>query len=344
MLGACSAQGVRKVTQDRFDYNAAIARSANEQMLLNLVRLRYSEVPVFLALNSVLTQYVWSGGAAVAGTSGEAMGFPAWTVGGSADFRYIERPTMTYTPLSGAEFAAQLIAPVNKDNVFSLVSSGWPPDQLLRMTLQRVNEVASRAPGIGASDGGEKGARFERMVDLVIALANHQAIEVQRNAGSAGQEASWLVFADGRDAATQTLVDEFKDLTGLERARSRFLITTRIVGRDPGEVTIRVRSVLEMMGFLSAGVDVPPDHIEQGRAPQAAPFTMQDGRGAPLHVQWHKNRPSDAFVAVPYAGLWFFVPNADHNSKQAFGLLTYLYQMQASQQQGTAPLITVPTG
>ncbi len=344
VMGGCAAQGARKVPQDRFDYNGAIARSANEQMLLNLVRLRYSEVPVFLALNSVLTQYVWSGGVGVAGTGGENLGFPAWTVGGSADVRYIERPTMTYTPLSGAEFAAQLIAPVNKDNVFSLISSGWPPDQLLRMTIQRINGVGSAAPGLPGGADGDRAERFARMVELIIALARHQAIEVQREDAMQAEAHSWLVFADGRDAETQGLIDEFKDLTGLERGRTRFRVTTKIVGRAPDEVTIRVRSVLEMMGYLSAGVDVPSEDLEEGRAPGVAQFAMVDGQGVPMRVRWRRDRPDDAFVAVTFLGHWFYLPNSDHESKRAFGLLTYLYQMQATQEQGTAPLVTVPTG
>src|SRR4029453_15279221 len=96
--GACRAIGARQVPMDRFDYNAAVATSANEQMLLNLVRLHYSEVPVFLALNSVLTQYVWTGEVGVSGAGGENTNFPSWTAGGSANLRYIERPTITYTP------------------------------------------------------------------------------------------------------------------------------------------------------------------------------------------------------------------------------------------------------
>jgi hypothetical protein len=38
------------VPPDRFDYNEALARSSKEQLLINLVRLRYDDVPVFLAV------------------------------------------------------------------------------------------------------------------------------------------------------------------------------------------------------------------------------------------------------------------------------------------------------
>lgn len=60
-LCACNSLGPRQLPLDRFDYNTAIANSASERMLLNLVRLRFAEAPTFLAVNSVITQYVWSG-------------------------------------------------------------------------------------------------------------------------------------------------------------------------------------------------------------------------------------------------------------------------------------------
>src|SRR5262245_59855483 len=140
-LAGCHSLGAPRIPADHFDYNQAIARSANEQMLLNVVRLRYSETPVFLALSSVLTQYVYSGQVGINGASGEAAGSPNWSVGGNASLLYIERPTITYTPLTGREFADQLIASVPSDLVFGLVESGWPPEQLLTMMLHRINDV-----------------------------------------------------------------------------------------------------------------------------------------------------------------------------------------------------------
>ena len=69
----------RNVPRDRFNYNQSIGRSANEQMLLNLVRLRHRDVPVFLAVNSVITQYVYAGNLAVAGAK---EGVPMYSTNG----------------------------------------------------------------------------------------------------------------------------------------------------------------------------------------------------------------------------------------------------------------------
>jgi len=82
-LWGCSSFGPSRLPPDLFDYNGAIAESSQEQMLMNLVRLRYQDVPVFLSVSSVLSQYVYSGNASVNGMTGRA--------GGGAYNRVIDR-------------------------------------------------------------------------------------------------------------------------------------------------------------------------------------------------------------------------------------------------------------
>jgi hypothetical protein len=111
LLAACSI-GPGRVPPDRFDYNEALARSSKEQLLINLVRLRYGDVPVFLAVDSVLTQYVYAGDVSLTGSVGRASGDSLSSVTGAAGAAYIERPTVTYSPVTGEKFAEQLLDPI----------------------------------------------------------------------------------------------------------------------------------------------------------------------------------------------------------------------------------------
>ena len=57
----CASVGPSTVTRDRFDYTGAISDSWKHQMLLNMVKIRYGDAPVFLDVSSVISQYQISG-------------------------------------------------------------------------------------------------------------------------------------------------------------------------------------------------------------------------------------------------------------------------------------------
>ncbi|MBW2174197.1 MAG: hypothetical protein JRF64_06060, partial [Deltaproteobacteria bacterium] len=48
LLVGCSGIGPGTVERDRFDYVNALSNSWKKQMLLNLVKIRYLDAPIFL--------------------------------------------------------------------------------------------------------------------------------------------------------------------------------------------------------------------------------------------------------------------------------------------------------
>ena len=50
LLTGCTSLGSRTIPRDSFNYNEAMAQSRNQQMLLNIVRLRYLDIPDFLTV------------------------------------------------------------------------------------------------------------------------------------------------------------------------------------------------------------------------------------------------------------------------------------------------------
>ena len=60
-LNGCASIGPGTMARDRFDYTTAISDSWKAQMLLNVVKLRYADAPVFLDVASVISQYGFSG-------------------------------------------------------------------------------------------------------------------------------------------------------------------------------------------------------------------------------------------------------------------------------------------
>ena len=338
LLTACSSLGTDRIVPDRFDYNQAIGQSANQQMLLNLVRLRYRDVPVFLSVSSVLSQYVYLGSANVSGADGIASGGVGVT--------YIDRPTISYSPLSGEDFAKQLLTPIPSASIFSLAQSGWPAAQLMMMSFERLNHLNNITFNPVLSDAQIiHMQKFELAIKLIVKLGKHNGFDSYRGDGKNAKSRN-LVFNETPDPETQELITQFKMVLQLDPDISVFRITDRQVNRKPDEITIKLRSLLTLMGFLSHGVEVPVEHMQDKFAEQNPAVTKiaSNDLFVPLNIHSSADKPDNAFVAIEYQDYWFYIDHTDHISKQAFGLLTYLYMLQAPQAPSSVPLITIPAG
>jgi len=114
LLSACATIGAGSVNRDRLDYAEALTSSWKEQMLLNIVKLRYADTPVFLEVSSVISSYQLQSQLSLLGTLSynltanlpDALGRGA-TLGATGS--YTDRPTITYTPLQGDKFTRSLL-------------------------------------------------------------------------------------------------------------------------------------------------------------------------------------------------------------------------------------------
>src|SRR4249919_3048277 len=108
----CHHLGPKTVAVDRFDYSAAIADSWKQQTLLNIVKLRYMDLPVFMDVASVVSGYSMQTGVSINGTlsTERALQGNYASLGGQA--LYTDRPTITYVPMTGEKFLRGLITPI----------------------------------------------------------------------------------------------------------------------------------------------------------------------------------------------------------------------------------------
>lgn len=144
--------GPTALQMSRASYNEAIQRTTNEQLLLNLVRLRYRDVPFVLEVGSVSAQFELRQDASAVGTLRENVG-PNKPNPHSLDVgmgvTFFDRPTVTFSPVQGQEFVQRLMTPLTLETIVLLQRSGWSIERVLRLTVQQINGVdnATRATG-----------------------------------------------------------------------------------------------------------------------------------------------------------------------------------------------------
>ena len=144
-VAACTSIGPGTVPRDRIDYASAIGNSWKEQTLLNIVKLRYADMPIFLEVAQVIAGYQLQ--SAISG-SFSAGNFTAGIVGpftaiGSANAAgtYTDRPTVVYQPLTGVDFLKRLMTPIPPSSVLFMLQSGYSAERILPIMLDSINGI-----------------------------------------------------------------------------------------------------------------------------------------------------------------------------------------------------------
>src|SRR5215475_14664946 len=149
MLSGCTHLGPKTVAVDRFDYGTAIADSWKQQTLLNIVKLRYMDLPVFMDVASVVSGYSLQTGLSVNGTLSSEAAIQGNFVSGGGQVVYTDRPTITYVPTTGDKFLRGLITPIDPKNIFFLLQSGYAADFILGLSVESLNGVRNRSTAGG---------------------------------------------------------------------------------------------------------------------------------------------------------------------------------------------------
>jgi hypothetical protein len=353
----CTAVGPRHVPQDRFKYNEALAESTRHQMLLNLVRIRYLEEPVFLSVSSILTQYVYNVGASAGGQFLlDEVTDNTSNVSAGANLGYEERPTITYIPIEGREFSVRMLSAIPSETMFAAAQQGWSVDSLMRIGINRIGAVENMGfeaiPAPGHIDLSkqlkrevDKLKKFQRVIQLLIVLADEEVFEM-RIVEEKGAKTAFLLFAKSVPEDIQSQVVEFKQVLGLSPKINMFRITDRVTDLKEDEISIQTRSLSAMMNFLAKGVQVPPEHLADGRViDYEIPTAERGGKDLiPFRMISSQTQPKSAFAAVRYQGYWFYIDNKDIESKRSLGLIIALFRVLAPSGGGAAPILTLPTG
>ena len=343
-MSGCASIGPPTVARDRFDYISAISDSWKAQMLLNVVKLRYADAPVFLDVVSVITQTGYQGTVGVSGSWLQNAIFPYTSSAGVvATGTYGERPTVTYSPLSGDKFARSLMTPIPPAAVLSFLQAGYPVDVVLRLTVNTINGIHSRY-GYGAR-AREADAEFFSLVEKLRNIQQSGQIGLRvKKTGT--QTATAIVFSKKPTPAIEADRDEVRKLLGLDPKTDEFDVVYGSVAANDKEIALLTRSVLEIITDLSSYIDVPAAKVEQKRTfPSPAPEIVNGVAVPPLmRILSSPHKPDDAFAAVPYGQDWYWIDDKDFASKRLFSFIMFLFTLTDTGEKQGAPVITVPAG
>jgi hypothetical protein len=175
-LLATGCLGPEAVKRTRIQYNEAYRSTNDEQLLLNIVRLRYADSPVFIDLPNITGQFEASArGSYSGGLDGQG---PGRTQLGIAELFLRDAPTLSYHPREGQEIGRALVSPLTAE-LLRAVSPGANTEQFLLMAVNEINDVPNAAlatsltPKVPAENG-----LFRYGVSMLVALQQRGALEL----------------------------------------------------------------------------------------------------------------------------------------------------------------------
>lgn len=338
----CSSLGPWSLTRDRFDYSTAILDSWKSQMLMNLVKLRYGEPPVFLDVASVISQYQLEGNlnALFFWQAGPTLN--TQSVGGSA--RYIERPTITYNLLSGHKFARNLMTPIPPAAIMSLIQAGYQAEPVLRLTVKAINGIQNFSGT--AMTGRSADPHFYELIHAIGRIQRSGMVGLRVVEEKEGKPSVLLVFARQTDDAVEKDRALVRELLDLNPQATEYTLAFGMVPTNDREIAILSRSMLDILNELSAGIEVPEVQVSEHRTYATREEEVFEGKKVPQLLRIHsgKAKPDDAFVAVQYRGWWYWVDDREFVSKRIFGYIMFLFTLVEEPSKEGTPIVTIPAG
>ena len=341
--GCSTGVGPRILKQERQGVNVALQQTADEQMLLNLVRAKYRDTNVFLEVSAVASQYVLKN--SLAGSGNFANSFSR-SIGVDAEVSFEEKPTVSYSPLQGQKFITRMLSRVSPETISLLHGSGWSVERLFLVCVERLNKVKNAPSASGPTpDYVPDFKDFQKFASVLRKLQRDDAIDGQFV--KVGDQPGFAIRINNNAKVEHK--KEFHDVLGLDEHEYYFFSGNKF-NNEPHHIYIETRSLREILFYLSQSIEAPAEHLEEGKVTitkydDGKIFDWNEVTGRILSIKSKSGLPpSDCYVKICYRDHWFYIEDGDLNSKSTFNLLMQLYNLQSGDNKGSAPVLTLPIG
>lgn len=346
-LSACmSPRGAETISPSGYAYNEAIAKTKSEQLLLNLVRLKYRDAIVFMDIDGVTTQHQYG-----ASFSSETL-FPFRQIQDGAALLVpgataSETPTIVYKPLDSSQFAQDLLAPITPETIILLANSGWSIERLLACCVERLGPLSNAPSASGPTpELIPNNAPFRQASALLRDLQKQERVRVKHVLSEGEEPAHTILLINAMGTASCT---SLKQLLGAASCDLRYrLIATDISTQDEA-LLAQTRTVLGALYALSHAIDTPQSHRVASLTTNSRPATpgtpdWETFTSGLFRVQSGASAPDSAAVQVFYRDHWFWIDDSDLDSKTTFNLMLFLLALQSAASDGVSPLLTINAG
>ena len=337
-LAACGSYGPKSMNRDQLDYGNSIGENWKNQMLANIVKIRFVDMPVFVDVGSIVSGYSLT--TTVSGRAGFGDSFNPGgnTQGLGASGSYTDRPTITYMPKTGNDYLRAILEPVEPKNLLSLIQAGYSSELLFTWAVESINGVHNWSATARNSRTAEP--EFFEFVTLMQELQYLGAVgfELKTNTDT-GQGIIFVLNKEGLAESTLQKSRRVAEILNLETGRDRYRVIYAPFRSDPDTLSIQTRSVIQMLSAMAGFIDVPAE---------LASFTspghdVSRGSNRPFHVFSGPDRPEQSFATIKYKDYWYWIENTDMASKRVFTLMLFITTLTNQSKDQNAPILTIPT-
>lgn len=350
VLSACAHPNrpVSPIESDTLAYSSAISDSRQEQLLMNIVRLRYNDPVTFVDAERITT----TENTQINGMLASALALGGQNLdevlNGNVGTNMSSQPSIAYSALRGSDYAQQILQPLPPATIFLMSQSGWSVERLMLCCVSRIGDLENARAAAGPTPPVmPDNTRFRELAALMRSLQERgqlmvQVVDPDTSETDGDGKPRVILKWDRTSELGQQLADFFRrywvsDVSVIPGDRYITEISTR--GNALGDYAARGRSLLGVLSALSQSVHVPEAHRDIARASQPvleysddpcrAPGGWHDVNGGLFAVQSAAARPTTATIAVEYRDYWFYVDDRCHDAKETLNLLDHLYALQA---------------
>ena len=144
-LFGCAIVGPTSISMGRADYNAAINKTEDEQMLKSIVKGRYGETFSLLSVTGVAANVHFAANAGAQAGIGPNENYLGNLVPLNGGVAYEENPTITYSPVQGGNYLRQLMSPVPLDILVLFIRNELASGNALVLLANRINDLQNPA-------------------------------------------------------------------------------------------------------------------------------------------------------------------------------------------------------